>query len=281
MWSGAAMAAEENLEVQSTNLLLDFEGRSVLYTIQSASQITIAQYVTQNDIESEHNYDDVDSFADGATAGWRGCTGLDMCIDSSVTGASGSGDEIPTAANAYTNAQRQGPGGWHTEGVVSDEAQKLTGYAQECTAGSASSGTDFSDTNCVTLNDGSRLIWVHHALTGDSAPSWSGAADNSVEFDSTNGTGDSEPAESNSTTGTAQLTLYDFDYSGEFKVEYDLVVELSVKHQLDGEDKRFRLFQVIWGDDNDATGGNDDSAVTAAGDGTGSPNSLWTKSSND
>jgi len=63
MWSGAAYAAgEENLEVQSTNLLLDFEGKSVLYTIQGSSQITVAQYVTQTDIETNHDYDTLETF---------------------------------------------------------------------------------------------------------------------------------------------------------------------------------------------------------------------------
>jgi len=291
MWSGAAYAAgEENLEVQFTNLLLDFEGKSVLYTIQGSSQITVAQYVTQTDIETNHDYDTLETFGSGdaSTAGWRGCSGLNMCVDSSSTGAAGTGTgELATGTDAYSDGTRQGPGGWHTEGVISDESQTMYGYAQECTAGSTGGlGSGFTDANCVALNAGSRLIWVKDSvMTGPSVPTWTGEATNSVEFDSTHGTGATEPDLHGSTTGaSAMLALYDFTYSGEFKVNYDIVVELSVIHQADGQDKRFRLFQVIWGHDSDDADGSDEtlSVVGSGGTaGTGGADSLWTKSDND
>jgi len=297
MWSGAAFG-QENLEVQSTNLLLDFEGKSVLYTIQGASQITVAQYVTQTDIESNHDYDNVGAFGSGdtSTAGWRGCTGQNMCIDSSETGSDGAGNggsETATHADAYTYAVRKGPGNWHTEGVVSDESQRLFGYAQQCAGGSSGGlGSGFTDAACGALNAGSRLIWVKNGtMTGPSVPTWAGNTgltggsaylNDSVEFTSTAGTGAPEPDLHGSTTGaSAMLALYDFTYSGEFRVNYDLVVELSVQHQSDGQDKRFRLFQVIWGHDSDDAGGSDETLSVSTGDGTGGPDSLWTKSDND
>jgi len=276
MWSGAALATDENLEVQSTNLTLDFQGRAVLYTIQGASTITVAQYVTSvpQDIGDSgggsHLYDTVVTFADGAKAGWRGCTGTGMCVDSASAGSAGSSAAL---MGTYTDKVRVGPGNWHTEGVVSDQAQKLRGWVEECESGFTSA--------CAALSTGSRLIWVHKAITGESSPSFSGTTHSfdhdgdggdgtggttanllsySVTFNSAAGTGTSAPAEGtaasgNTASGTEQLTLYDFAYSGEFRATYDLVVELSVQHQENGEDNFFRFYQVIWGEDNDGAAG--------------------------
>jgi len=283
MWSGAAFAAgEENLEVQSTNLTLDFEGRAVLYTIQNASTIVVAQYVTSdaNEVEGDHDYDTVNDFNDKAgtiTAGWRGCSGAGMCVDTSLTGADGAGTSSAGAgaeqSSVYTNAVRNGPGDWHTEGVVSDHNQVLTGYVQECNAA-------FS--TCGVLNAGSRLIWVNDTVKYDAdknaaITTFSGTINGagastagdgaSEEFVSTAGSGAPIPAEDNTlaaapaASGAFQKPLYDFAQSGEFQVWYDVVVELSVKHQDDGTNKYFKLFQTIWGNDND---GNSGAVVGAA-----------------
>jgi len=271
MWSGAAFAAnEENLEVQSTNLTLDFEGRAVLYTVQANSTITIAQYVAMTDIEAAHDYDTLTTntaFADGSTAGWRGCTGLNMCFDSSTSGASGSTTE---QAAAYGDTHKaDAPGQWHTEGVVSDEDQQLTGYVQECNNSNFGVG---SGNTCGALDQGSRLFWIHNSDTGVSEPSFSGTANADggfVQFDSAGGSGTDVPGENDAlagapaASGSVQKVLYDFLYSGEFQVNYDLVVELSVKHQDTGDDKFFKLFQVIWGHDSDDTGGADMAAETS------------------
>jgi len=266
MWSGSAFATgEENLEVQSTNLTLDFEGRAVLYTVQGASTIVIGQYITADAAEIEtaqHDYDRLTTnadFNDGAKAGWRGCTGTGMCIDSSLTGDAGTAASGAEKTTVYTDANKAGsPGDWHTEGVVSDEAQQLTAYVQEC---------DNAFGNCAALNAGSRLIWVHDTDSGESSPSFSGTGGDVdgafVMFDSAGGSGTVVPGEGDSVTGAPstsgafQKVLYDFTYSGEFKVEYDVVVELSVKHQDEGEAKYFKLFQIIWGHDSDNADGAD------------------------
>jgi len=272
MWSGAAFAAnEENLEVQSTNLTLDFEGRAVLYTVQAASTIVIGQYITADAAEIEtaqHDYDRLTTnadFNDGSKAGWRGCSGAGMCIDSSLTGASGAGATGAEQTTVYTDANKApSPGDWHTEGVVSDEQQQLTAYVQQC---------DNTFGTCTALNAGSRLIWVHDTDSGESAPLFSGTGGDVdgafVMFDSAAGSGAVVPAEDGTIaggpagSGAFQQVLYDFTNSGEFKVEYDVVVELSVKHQKDGLAKYFKLFQIIWGNDSyDADGADMDGAGT-------------------